>query len=313
MEDGAAIAAAACVQASVRGRQARQAVDALERTRQLRTILAESGKRVQDFFALWDVDGSGEIEREEFGPALRALGFDVSAEEARALFDSFDTDASGQISHKELYRQLRAGADVDLSSERVVDKFGAAHQLHLAAGSAGEIALEAKNQIAIRHDARRKRYSALPAAVDLVEAEDGGAPVVEQLRAVLAENAVRVIDLFRDWDVDQSGTVSVLEFCRSVAALGYTAPLDDVRRLFGALDADGSGALEYAELHKALRRGADVVLDAKLRVGGAGPIQTRAALRNEARIVGCEIGCGAEQRKIQLGPETQRVALVDLV
>ena len=81
----------------------------------------------------------------------------------------------------------------------------------------------APNGVVRRHDQRRKRYSALPAACQLMPATDGGPTVAEQLRDILCDNAVRVIDLFRDWDVDQSGTISKLEFRRSVAALGYVA------------------------------------------------------------------------------------------
>ena len=273
MADDDAAAAATRVQASIRGRQARkevaklEAIEAHQRTRELRSILADSGKRVQEFFRMWDADGSGEVDAYEFAPALRALGLVVSDADALALFRSFDADGGGTLSHKEMYRQLRAGADVDLSTETVVDKFGVVHHVNVEAGSGGEIVLEAKNAIALTHTSRRKRFSALPAAIDLEEPEDGGAPIVEQLREILTSHAVRVIDLFRDWDVDQSGTVSRLEFCRSVAALGYIAAPDEIFALFAELDVDGSGTIDYAELNKVLRRGADIVLDEKLQDG----------------------------------------------
>ena len=37
-------------------------------------------------------------------------------------------------------------------------------------------------------------------------------PISEQLRDVLVENAVRVIDLFRDWDENGDGQISKAEF-----------------------------------------------------------------------------------------------------
>jgi len=261
--------AATRVQAALRGRQARKEVETMERVRELRAILADSNKRVFEFFRLWDVDGSGEVDRSEFAPALRALGLDLTDEDAAALFASFDSDGSGQLSQLEMYRQLRSGKDVDLSSHLVADRFGTVHRVKVAQGSAGEIVLEAKNAIAITHTSRRKRYSALPAAVDLVEIEDGGAPIVEQLRDLLTENSTRVVDLFRDWDVDQSGTITRKEFCRSVAALGFLPAKgpEEVLTLFNELDADGSGTIEYAELNKVLRRGASIELAAVLRDG----------------------------------------------
>ena len=261
--------AATRVQAALRGRQARKEVETMERVRELRAILADSNKRVFEFFRLWDVDGSGEVDRSEFAPALRALGLDLTDEDAAALFASFDSDGSGQVSQQEMYRQLRSGKDVDLSFQTVADRFGMVHRVKVAQGSAGEIVLEAKNAIAITHTSRRKRFSALPAAVDLVEIEDGGAPIVEQLRDLLTENSTRVVDLFRDWDVDQSGTITRKEFCRSVAALGFLPAKgpEEVLALFDELDTDGSGTIEYAELNKVLRRGASIELAAVLRDG----------------------------------------------
>jgi hypothetical protein len=123
--------------------------------------------------------------------------------------------------------------------------------VHVEAGAKGEIVLEAKNEFAITHQQRRKRYSALPAAVQISRAEDGTS-VQQQLRNVLTENRTRVIDLFRDWDEDQSGTISKLEFRRSVAALGYSASLEEIESLFDELDSDSSGAIDYSE--RELRR-----------------------------------------------------------
>ena len=217
-----------------------------ERSAELRAILENSGTRVLDFFRMWDADGSGEIEADEFRPALRALGLDVTAEEAAALFATFDVDHSGNLSHKEMYRQLRAGADMDLSGIEVRDKLGNVMKVDVAAGAKGKITLESKNEFGLRHDQRRKRFSALPAAVQLAPAEDGTS-VQQQLRHILAKNSVRVIDLFRDWDEDQSGAISPLEFRRSIGALGFSASREEVDALFAELDADGSGLVDYAE------------------------------------------------------------------
>ena len=40
---------------------------------------------------------------------------------------------------------------------------------------------------------------------------------------MLRENAVRVIDVFKEWDEDGDGLVSKREFRRAIAALGYEA------------------------------------------------------------------------------------------
>ena len=46
---------------------------------------------------------------------------------------------------------------------------------------------------------------------------------VPQLRDALAKNAVRVGDLFREWDDDNNGKVSKEEFTRGLKELGFEA------------------------------------------------------------------------------------------
>ncbi|KOO29722.1 hypothetical protein Ctob_008483 [Chrysochromulina tobinii] len=43
----------------------------------------------------------------------------------------------------------------------------------------------------------------------------------------------------------------------------------DVDSLFALLDVDGSGSIEYSELHARLRQGLNVTLEKKLQVGAA--------------------------------------------
>ena len=65
---------------------------------------------------------------------------------------------------------------------------------------------------------------------------------MQVLRTALSENAVRVIDLFRDWDVNGDGAVSFKEFVMGVTLLGF--PGDRAAAmLFREWDSDGSGSL----------------------------------------------------------------------
>lgn len=54
-------------------------------------------------------------------------------------------------------------------------------------------------------------------------------------------------------DTDGDGTVSCLEFRKAIKALGHAAPADEIDALFNFFDKDGSGKLEFRELHRALR------------------------------------------------------------
>ena len=46
------------------------------------------------------------------------------------------------------------------------------------------------------------------------------------------EKLARVLDLFREWDTDGSGTVSKREFRRAIASLSYEAGKEEVRRIY---------------------------------------------------------------------------------
>ena len=74
---------------------------------------------------------------------------------------------------------------------------------------------------------------------------------------MLTTNAVRVIDLFREWDEDASGSVSKKEFRRAMPLLGLQAAEHEVDALFDSWDPDGSGELDLNELNKVQWRGGD--------------------------------------------------------
>ena len=86
-----------------------------------------------------------------------------------------------------------------------------------------------------------EKGAALNSTVQL-DPEDGD--VQEQLRQILIDNAVRVIDLFRDWDDDENGRVDKKEFRKAMKALGLDVPRKEVDGLFDTFDPDG-GAWEH--------------------------------------------------------------------
>ena len=77
-------------------------------------------------------------------------------------------------------------------------------------------------------------------------AAGGGADsMILQLRAALTAKLGRTLDLFREWDADESGCIDRGEFCQAVMTLGLHATEGECRKLFDSLDDDASGTIEY--------------------------------------------------------------------
>ena len=110
----------------------------------------------------------------------------------------------------------------------------------------------------------------------MLKLDDSSGPVIEQLREALSKSFTRVIDLFKDWDDDGNGMVNKTEFRRVLPMLGLKVERDVAEQLFESFDADGSGEIDYKELHHHLRAGANIELDAALQDGAAGEITLEA-------------------------------------
>ena len=94
------------------------------------------------------------------------------------------------------------------------------------------------------------RTAALPEMVKL-EATSGKS-VQEQLRDVLQEHQVKLIDLFRDWDEDGNGAIDKKEMRFALPALGYDVPKQAIDAFFDSIDVDKSGMIEFHELKAAI-------------------------------------------------------------
>ena len=217
--------------------------------KEMREALQRNAGKVMDYFKEWDTDGSGSVSKKEFRRAWTALGIRVEATESDALFDAFDPSGDGAIDYKELNKLLRR-------REKVVPKKGPLPGQEKK-GKPAKVVMSGKEFAQKKLAA--KQTSSLLRNVDLDE--DSGVPYSVQLRQHLQKNAVRVIDLFREWDADASGTVSKQEFADNMKLLGLNVPQSAVYEVFDSMDPDRSGEIEYQELNKLLR--ADTVVGGK--------------------------------------------------
>ena len=189
----------------------------------LRDALSRSVTRVLDLLQAWDDDGSGDIGKAEFRKAIKALGFgDVRDTEIDKCFDELDGDASGRIDYVELTRKIRQFAGLSSAGK---------YKLRRGVVRKGAV-LSSSVQIDYNSE-----YS-----------------VAHQLRGVLKENSVRIVDLFRDWDEDGDGTISRPEFAKVMPVLGIKVSKQDMDELFNMFDPDGSGLIDYSELNAMLRQ-----------------------------------------------------------
>ena len=68
------------------------------------------------------------------------------------------------------------------------------------------------------------------------------------LRSALAQNAVRVMDLFAEWDTNGDHVVSKAEFRKAIGQLGFAVTRPHIDSVFDTFDHDGSGEITYKEL-----------------------------------------------------------------
>ena len=122
-------------------------------------------------------------------------------------------------------------------------------------GAASTSHLEQGTKHALRGSDQIQRSSSLR-TVDLDETSS--LSVQQQLAELLTKEAVRVIELFREWDEDGDGVVSRKEFRKAMPLLGLQVPRPDVDALFDSWDPDGSGELTLRELSQRLKRRVEV-------------------------------------------------------
>jgi len=90
----------------------------------------------------------------------------------------------------------------------------------------------------------------------MVEEEDSEGPekqtVAEKLSEMLSQEHAQLREIFRTWDEDNSGTISIKEWRKAVKSMGYRGPIDVLDQIFASMDKDHSGELDYAEIDRML-------------------------------------------------------------
>lgn len=84
----------------------------------LREHLRFGKGRIIDAFRKFDTDGSGELNKDEFGQAMLALGFEATAAQVERTWRHLDIDGDGSVPYLELDKRLRDNQAAALGSLR---------------------------------------------------------------------------------------------------------------------------------------------------------------------------------------------------
>ena len=109
------------------------------------------------------------------------------------------------------------------------------------------------------------------------------------LRALGVDRRRKVLDIFRDLDVNGDGSITMQEFIQRSVEKGIDeSNTGELGKLFEEIDVNSDRAIAYSELRKMLRAIRKIDLPAQLRPGGAGPVELEAknatALRGDGSI-----------------------------
>ena len=197
---------------------------------QIRSWMNANMLRVRDIMEQMDDDNSGTIDVAEFTKAIAEMGFDAPVEVINALFKSFDVDGSKTIEYSELHQLL-------------VKSYQA--KPHLPPLQMKSKGLRAKRV--------NKKDANLLQGLELGGSTDPDY-IASEIRKRMKLEMMRVMDIFRQFDDDDSGVIDKTEFSKAIREMGCNASDKAITALFKSFDLDGSKVIEYQEMNKLLRR-----------------------------------------------------------
>ena len=217
-----------------------EAKDGVSAMDQLANALRELRKGLSS--SATDDDGNQQVSKLEFA-ALPVLGITILSRGRRGAADEFDADCSSRSITRKLAKQSRVGLTEGIELDAA-----------LQAGAMGKIETERTQGFELRLGLNENASKVFGTSLDIVEGDN--ASIIDQLMRALGAPGVmaRVIDIFRAWDDDGSGTVFKREFGRALPMLGLHVDKKQAGELFDVFDDDQSGSIDYAEINKKLRK-----------------------------------------------------------
>jgi Ca2+-binding EF-hand superfamily protein len=192
-------------------------------------------QKIEEHFAQFDTDNSGQISYAEFFAGMTKLNFVGVQRELEALFNKYDDDASGTISYKEFSFHLYGMGErnqLDRNASDVIEKVKARI---IESGGAGGI-----------HAAKR--------ILNRMDTDGSNSLDRNELRIGLRDMGVSDITdtdmsrLFRYFDKNDSGRISADELMRGLKSGMAYERKQLIREAFRRMDKDDSGKITVDDI-----------------------------------------------------------------
>ena len=216
---------------------------------QIFDILKSHSVKLIQLFREWDRDGNGALDKKELRKGIAVLGYAASKKEVDELFDSFDKDAGGYIDFDEFKKVLSAKGVKE--AQRAAD--AAAKVAGLEPPSVRRKRAEEKMREAAEERAAAAEAAEAASGRRGPELSAAAKTAQQQLCTFLGANNAKMMALFRDWDADGNGALDRKEFHRAIGCLGaFFCTKVDIDALFDLIDASGDGHIDFGEMKRAL-------------------------------------------------------------
>ena len=223
-------------------------------------------EQIKEKFLLFDADGSGSINKEELGAAMRYMGQNPTEAEVQTMLESLDKDGtsvlefpefltlmgqiknhdplsfdlSGQLTTKQIAEIQEKFMQFDDDQDGVIDKSELGAILRYMGQTPTELEIQ---EILLKLDEDGTNVLEFPEFLKLMTSLQ-----LQPVKPKFSQNDMKDMkSKFEIFDADGSGTICVVELGKLLRYLGYNPSEADVRSLMSSVDKDQTDKIEFVE------------------------------------------------------------------